>query len=270
LNGDSVKINTEAIQHLKGMLRIIEIVGHRILGRGAVVFVKDFHRFSVNPACGVHFFQGQEHGLLETFSVDGKLPINPSGGLKSRGHPIGASGAAQIVEIARILTGGGEARFKREMKRAVAQSTGGLASNNFVTIVERAGRSTQVQNPWTPPPRSEPSKHASRKRAFEAVIGDEGVIETFTILYITPDGFLPPLALALIRNRKGALIMAQGEDISHLKIGREVYLRQVAGSCFFTVKSHLQKVRQAMKKLFGGGPSAAKKNNGAQGSGENP
>ena len=30
------------------------------------------------------------------------LPINPSGGLKSRGHPIGASGLAQIVELIRL------------------------------------------------------------------------------------------------------------------------------------------------------------------------
>ena len=31
------------------------------------------------------------------------------------------------------------------------------------------------------------------------VVSDEGEIETFTILYVTPDGFLPPVALALIR-----------------------------------------------------------------------
>jgi hypothetical protein len=56
----------------------------------------------------------------------------------------------------------------------------------------------------------------------------------------------------MIRDRKGSLIMAQGEDISHLKIGREVYLRQVAGIYYFTVKSHLDKVQRAIKHLFGG------------------
>jgi len=44
--------------------------------------------------------------------------------------------------------------------------------------------------------------------------------------------------------------MAQGEDVSHLKIGREVYLRQVGGRNVFTVKSHLMKVREALKKLL--------------------
>src|SRR6266542_2431174 len=63
-------------------------------------------------------------------------------------------------------------------------------------------------------PRATPRKASSR-------------IETFTIVYVTPDGFLPPLALALIRDRNGVLLMAQGEDATQLKIGREVYLRRI-------------------------------------------
>jgi acetyl-CoA acetyltransferase len=37
--------------------------------------------------------------------VGGKLPVNPSGGLKAKGHPIGATGTAQVYEIARQLRG---------------------------------------------------------------------------------------------------------------------------------------------------------------------
>ena len=81
-------------------------------------------------------------------------------------------------------------------------------------------------------------------------MSDEGVIETFTILHVTPDGFLPPLALALVRDRRGALLMAQGEENSQLKIGQEVYLRQIDGVCLFTVKSQIQKVQHAFMKLF--------------------
>jgi hypothetical protein len=81
-------------------------------------------------------------------------------------------------------------------------------------------------------------------------VSDEGVIETFTILHVTPDGFLPPLALALVRDRRGALVMAQGEEDSQLKIGQEVYLRQIDGVCLFTVKSQIQKVQHAFMKLF--------------------
>jgi len=61
---------------------------------------------------------------------------------------------------------------------------------------------------------------------------------------------LPPLALALIRDPKGSLVMAQGEDINHIKIGREVYLHQAAGIVYFTVKNQLQLVREAMGRLL--------------------
>lgn len=61
----------------------------------------------------------------------GKIPINSSGGLKSRGHPVGASGLAQIVELCRFFEEWPEKRL------AIAQSIGGLATNNFVSILER-------------------------------------------------------------------------------------------------------------------------------------
>lgn len=63
-------------------------------------------------------------------SIEGDLPINPSGGLKSRGHPIAASGLAQIVEIVRFME-------IEELGLGLTHSIGGLATNNFVTIIER-------------------------------------------------------------------------------------------------------------------------------------
>ncbi len=194
-------------------------------------------------------------------AIDGELPINPSGGLKSRGHPVGGSGVAQVVEVAQRLRGAAAIQFKREPRRALAQSTGGLGANNLVTIIERAN-GAQTQNSWSPPP-----VHAKplRQKTISAA-SEEGWIETFTILYVTPDGFLPPLALALIRNAAGQLIMAQGEDVHHLKIGREVYLRELDGGYVFTVKSQLRKVREALKQLVRGLPSLpGKKPRRAQG-----
>lgn len=184
-------------------------------------------------------------------SPEGALPINPSGGLKARGHPVGASGVAQVVEAVWRLRGNSEVKPRREAKRALTQSTGGLGTNNFVTILERTDSPPQIQNPWTARPQPHPDRRRSQQSSISVHYSDEGRIETFTILYVTPDGFLPPLALALIRDRQGRLLMAQGEDISHLKIGREVYLRQVAGTYLFTVKSHLRKVKDALKKLLG-------------------
>ena len=56
--------------------------------------------------------------------------------------------------------------------------------------------------------------------------------------------------MALIRQADGRLIMAQGEDSTHLKIGREVYLRQIDDLYLFTVKSQLQKVQESLKRLL--------------------
>ena len=54
--------------------------------------------------------------------------VNPSGGLLSRGHPIGATGAAQIAECVNQLMGRSEARQREGAKAALAHVTGGGAS----------------------------------------------------------------------------------------------------------------------------------------------
>lgn len=56
--------------------------------------------------------RGEGIGLLRdgTTSLGGRTPFNPSGGLLCRGHPVGASGLAQIVEITRQLQGRCDAR----------------------------------------------------------------------------------------------------------------------------------------------------------------
>ncbi len=70
---------------------------------------------------------------------DGVLPVNPSGGLLGRGHPVGASGLAQVVEVYRQMVGEAEGHQIRSRPRAgLAQSVGGLGSHNFVTILERS------------------------------------------------------------------------------------------------------------------------------------
>ena len=68
-------------------------------------------------------------------ALDGRLPINPSGGLKARGHPLAATGLAQIVECVWQLTGRAEGR-QLDGRVALAHSIGGLATNNWVTLLE--------------------------------------------------------------------------------------------------------------------------------------
>jgi hypothetical protein len=205
--------------------------------------------------------KGGEAAMEGKTALEGPLPINPSGGLKARGHPVGASGLAQVVEVTKQLRG--QTRSKREFRRGLAQSTGGLGTNNFVTILERTG-APQVQSPALPA-LSPVTPATPSKAASPAAVSDEGEIETFTILYVTPDGFLPPVALALIRDRNGRLLMAQGEDDVQLKIGREVYLRRIDDFSLFTVKSQLQKVQESLKKFLGrGAASLPKEENAAE------
>ena len=66
-----------------------------------------------------------------------------------------------------------------------------------------------VQNPWKG---ATALANKTARTAAPARFSDAGVIETFTIVHVTPDGFLPPLALALVRTTDGRLIMAQGEE----------------------------------------------------------
>jgi acetyl-CoA acetyltransferase len=190
--------------------------------------------------------KGGEAVLEGKTALDGILPINPTGGLKARGHPVGASGLAQVVEAAKVLKG--ESTIKKNVKRGLTQSTGGLATNNFVTILERAD-APAAKEPAAPLPLA--NAPGRQVVTGKTPLSDDGVIETFTTLYVTPDGFLPPLALALVRDRQGHLVMAQGEDNIPLKIGQEVFLRRFDGVCVFAVKSQIQRVQEAFMKLFG-------------------
>ena len=57
--------------------------------------------------------------------IDGRIPINPSGGLLARGHPIGASGLAQIYELVTQLRGEAGKRQVKDAKVALAHNGGG-------------------------------------------------------------------------------------------------------------------------------------------------
>jgi acetyl-CoA C-acetyltransferase len=67
---------------------------------------------------------------------DGRLPINPSGGLKAKGHPIGATGVSMHVIAAMQLTGqAGDMQLPRA-ERAGVFNMGGAAVANYVSILE--------------------------------------------------------------------------------------------------------------------------------------
>lgn len=58
-------------------------------------------------------------------ALGGRLPVNPSGGLLSRGHPVGATGAARVVELVWQLEGRADGRQVERARVAFAQNGGG-------------------------------------------------------------------------------------------------------------------------------------------------
>jgi acetyl-CoA C-acetyltransferase len=70
-------------------------------------------------------------------ALDGKFPINPSGGLKARGHPVGATGVAQIVEMTWQLRGEADRRQVKNAQRAFSCNLGGFANNVVAFVLER-------------------------------------------------------------------------------------------------------------------------------------
>jgi acetyl-CoA C-acetyltransferase len=67
---------------------------------------------------------------------DGKLPVNVSGGLKAKGHPVGATGVSQHVISAMQLTGTAGEMQLANPRRAAVQNMGGVGIANYVSILE--------------------------------------------------------------------------------------------------------------------------------------
>ena len=76
-----------------------------------------------------------ESGLT---ALDGKIPINTSGGLKSKGHPVGATGLGQIYEAVSQLRGEANKRQLKNPKVALTQNMGGSGGSTIVHILEVA------------------------------------------------------------------------------------------------------------------------------------
>ena len=67
---------------------------------------------------------------------NGQIPINPSGGLKSKGHPIGATGVGQVVEVYDQLTGKAGERTVKDAKIGLTQNFGATGASCAVHIFQ--------------------------------------------------------------------------------------------------------------------------------------
>jgi acetyl-CoA C-acetyltransferase len=70
-------------------------------------------------------------------AIGGKIPVNTSGGLKSKGHPVGATGAAQVAELVLQLRGQAGPRQVASAEVALAHNLGGSGASCVVHILRR-------------------------------------------------------------------------------------------------------------------------------------
>jgi acetyl-CoA acyltransferase len=81
--------------------------------------------------------EGEGHHLLrrgET-EIGGRIPVNTSGGLLSRGHPLGATGCAQVIELYHQLRGRAGARQVDDARTGMAVNAGGWLGGTYATAV---------------------------------------------------------------------------------------------------------------------------------------
>ena len=73
--------------------------------------------------------------VYEDIKLNGRIPINPSGGLKAKGNPRGATGVGQFVEAYRQLKGKAGERQVKDSRYAMLHNMGGTGSMSVVHIV---------------------------------------------------------------------------------------------------------------------------------------
>jgi acetyl-CoA C-acetyltransferase len=110
---------------------------------GSMDFAEVHDCFTINEIIATEdlgFCRKGEGGRLvqsgET-GLGGRIPVNPSGGLKAKGHPVGATGAAQIVEAVEQLRGEAGRRQVKGAETGLAHNVGGSGSTVVVHILSR-------------------------------------------------------------------------------------------------------------------------------------
>ncbi|HKU99972.1 MAG TPA: thiolase family protein [Vineibacter sp.] len=106
------------------------------------IHVAELHDASA-PAELIHYENlgfcrhGEASALIRSGATDlgGRLSVNPSGGLLSRGHPVGATGVAQIVEITQQLRAAAGARQRPDAKVGLAENNGGQIGSDAAVAV---------------------------------------------------------------------------------------------------------------------------------------
>ena len=137
------------VEHL-GLVRVVEL---QRLGQSKNMFcpVIAHQRGAdrLNRGMAAHIAIGRQHiGIAlarydrsddpHIAEKDGRLPINPSGGLKSKGHPVGATGVSMhVMACLQLMNEAGDMQIGGATLTGVF-NMGGAAVANYVSILERA------------------------------------------------------------------------------------------------------------------------------------
>ena len=114
------------------------------LGPSAIQFAEVHDCFSIAEICCIEALGLVEKGRggaaakSGLTALGGKVPVNTSGGLKSKGHPVGATGIAQAIEIFEQLRDEAGERQVKGAQIGLAQNMGGSGASSVVHIFGRA------------------------------------------------------------------------------------------------------------------------------------
>ncbi len=120
----------------------VTIVTNGWVGVRDIDFLEVHDCFTIAELCCLEemgFYEAGQAGpatLAGETALGGKLPVNPSGGLKSKGHPVGATGVGQLVEVYDQLCGRCGDRQVQGAKLGLAQNMGGSGGSCVVHILE--------------------------------------------------------------------------------------------------------------------------------------
>jgi len=128
-------------------LRAVRLAAERayaMAGRkpGDVDFAEVHDCFTIAELCVIEALGLAERGRSGPMTeegataLDGAIPVNPSGGLKAKGHPVGATGIAQVHEAVLQLRGEAGERQVPEAKIGLTQNMGGSGGSALVTVLE--------------------------------------------------------------------------------------------------------------------------------------
>jgi acetyl-CoA acetyltransferase len=108
--------------------------------RGAISFVELHDCFTIAELLALEDLGFAPRGGAGAMTLggetrrDGRLPVNPDGGLKSKGHPIGATGVSQAYEVFQQLRGSAGPRQLPRAERALTHNVGGAGATAAVAV----------------------------------------------------------------------------------------------------------------------------------------